>query len=296
MAKGNGDDLIAQSKSSKYYAPQRASAAKLIDPGFLTEPAAASKRERPKGVEGAAIQAGKGGRPFAAGTQGAEPQRFAKGGEVHSDEAQDKALFSKMLAKEEKGEPEGKACGGRMAKGGRPKMNLHLKEGALHKQMGVPEGKKIPAGRLESASNSSNPLTRKRAQFAINAKKWKHKDGGSIKAHAKSPAEATDGSAAETGVMKGPSNPMQKYAKGGKAEPKAEAKPRNKVARNPVPPALNAPPMAPAMPPAAPPMGAPPMGGAPGFAVGGVAKIRHGEMTKGQKQTPNKPSGWNAYK
>jgi hypothetical protein len=38
--------------------------------------------------------------------------------------------------------------------------------GALHEQLGVPQGKTIPAGKLEKATHSSNPLLRKRANFA----------------------------------------------------------------------------------------------------------------------------------
>lgn len=47
-----------------------------------------------------------------------------------------------------------------------------LKKGALHKTMGIPQGKKIPAKALKAEANSDSALTRKRAQFAINAKKW----------------------------------------------------------------------------------------------------------------------------
>jgi hypothetical protein len=38
--------------------------------------------------------------------------------------------------------------------------------GALHKDLGVPEGEKIPAAKLNAATKSSNPKTRKRAQLA----------------------------------------------------------------------------------------------------------------------------------
>lgn len=51
-------------------------------------------------------------------------------------------------------------------------MNLNLKEGALHKALGVKSDKKIPEGKLESALGSKSPLMRKRAQFAENASKW----------------------------------------------------------------------------------------------------------------------------
>ena len=39
---------------------------------------------------------------------------YAKGGAVHSDEKEDKALFEKMIAKHEKSEPKERAKGGRV--------------------------------------------------------------------------------------------------------------------------------------------------------------------------------------
>ena len=39
-------------------------------------------------------------------------------------------------------------------------------KGALHKALGVPEGKKIPEKKLEKAEHSKNSLTRKRANLA----------------------------------------------------------------------------------------------------------------------------------
>ena len=38
--------------------------------------------------------------------------------------------------------------------------------GALHKELGVPKGKKIPEKKLEAAAHSRNPKERKRAQLA----------------------------------------------------------------------------------------------------------------------------------
>jgi hypothetical protein len=38
--------------------------------------------------------------------------------------------------------------------------------GALHRELGVPEGKKIPAAKLEKAEHSKNPTERKRANLA----------------------------------------------------------------------------------------------------------------------------------
>jgi hypothetical protein len=43
-----------------------------------------------------------------------------------------------------------------------------IKKGALHAQMGIPQGQKIGRARLEQAKNSSSPQERKRANFALN--------------------------------------------------------------------------------------------------------------------------------
>lgn len=60
--------------------------------------------------------------------------------------------------------------------GGRTKGFLsNLKKGALHKEMGVKAGEKIPAKKLEKAAHSDNPLLKKRAVFAENARHWKKK-------------------------------------------------------------------------------------------------------------------------
>jgi hypothetical protein len=44
----------------------------------------------------------------------------------------------------------------------------------LHKSLGVPEGEKIPAKKLEKAENSSNPKLAKRARLAETLKKMHH--------------------------------------------------------------------------------------------------------------------------
>ena len=62
----------------------------------------------------------------------------------------------------------------RLAGGGRPPMKLNLKKGALHRQMGISQDEPIPAKKLAKAANSDDETLRKRAQFAINAKKWHH--------------------------------------------------------------------------------------------------------------------------
>jgi len=61
-------------------------------------------------------------------------------------------------------------------------MAIHIKKshkGLLHKNLGVPAGKKIPASKLKIKSTDSEAV-RKRKQFAINAKKFKHEDGGKV--------------------------------------------------------------------------------------------------------------------
>ena len=44
--------------------------------------------------------------------------------------------------------------------------NMHMKKGALHRELNVPEGKKIPQKKIEKAENSKNPTERKRAMLA----------------------------------------------------------------------------------------------------------------------------------
>lgn len=38
--------------------------------------------------------------------------------------------------------------------------------GGLHESLGVPKGKKIPASKIESATHSKNPKTRRQANLA----------------------------------------------------------------------------------------------------------------------------------
>src|SRR5579864_2029590 len=69
-----------------------------------------------------------------------------------------------------------------MAKGGKtPNFLEGLKKGALHRELGVPQGDKIPSGKIEKATHSDNETLRKRAQFAENARHWNHKaEGGEV--------------------------------------------------------------------------------------------------------------------
>lgn len=50
-----------------------------------------------------------------------------------------------------------------------------MKKGALHKELHVPEGKKIPEAKLQKAEHSKNPTERKRAVLAETLKKMKKK-------------------------------------------------------------------------------------------------------------------------
>ncbi len=40
--------------------------------------------------------------------------------------------------------------------------------GLLHEKLGIPEGNKIPLGRLMAAKKSKSPALRKEANFAVN--------------------------------------------------------------------------------------------------------------------------------
>lgn len=46
--------------------------------------------------------------------------------------------------------------------------------GLLHKEVGVKRGKKLTVAQEEKAAHSKNPAERKRADFALAARKWKH--------------------------------------------------------------------------------------------------------------------------
>ena len=52
--------------------------------------------------------------------------------------------------------------------------------GKLRKAAGTKKGQKIPVSKLKKMKNSSNPKTRRRATFALNARRW-NKSGGKRK-------------------------------------------------------------------------------------------------------------------
>lgn len=47
--------------------------------------------------------------------------------------------------------------------------------GKLRKSTGTKKGQKIPVSKLQKMKRSKNPKTRKRATFALNARKWRKK-------------------------------------------------------------------------------------------------------------------------
>jgi len=98
------------------------------------------------------------------------------GGKVHADEAQDRKLIHDMGCKC------GKCSGGRVgrASGGGNWIAGAIKHpGALHKELHVPQGEKIPAKKLAKAANSDNPKLAKRAHLAETLKKMHKASGGS---------------------------------------------------------------------------------------------------------------------
>ena len=62
-----------------------------------------------------------------------------------------------------------------LASGGRTK-DFHPggEKGKLHREMGIPEGQKIPADKLRKATHSKDPEIRRDAIRAETMKKWKH--------------------------------------------------------------------------------------------------------------------------
>ena len=58
------------------------------------------------------------------------------------------------------------------------KVQFHLKEGALHKEIGAKAGTKIPLSKLEhekaTAKKTGNTKLEERVQFAINARSFHH--------------------------------------------------------------------------------------------------------------------------
>ena len=55
-------------------------------------------------------------------------------------------------------------------------MTIKIKHpGLLHQKLGIKPGQPIPESKLVKAEHSKSSAERKEAQFAINARHWKHK-------------------------------------------------------------------------------------------------------------------------
>jgi uncharacterized protein YegP (UPF0339 family) len=57
------------------------------------------------------------------------------------------------------------------------KSKIHIKKanrGKLRHGLKAKKGHTIPVAKLQKAKHSSDPAVRKRATFALNARKWKH--------------------------------------------------------------------------------------------------------------------------
>jgi hypothetical protein len=178
----------------------------------------------------------------------------------HADEAADKALIRKMVKSSDL-KPKARAAGGKA----KWIQDAVKHPGALHREMHVPEGHKIPEKKLEKAAHSDNPKLAKRARLAETLKRMHHADGGEVKG-----ANSTGGSRPTGGRIA-----RKEGGRAGKgkmnvniviAQPKPEMQPPMAPPAMPPRPAAPIPvstPM-PAMPPAG--MGAPampPMGAAP---------------------------------
>ena len=164
-----------------------------------------------------------------------------------------------------------KCSGGRVARaaGGGNWIKGAIKHpGALHKELGVAEGKKIPAKKLEKAAHSSNPTLAKRANLAETLKKMPHKaHGGKVPGNDEiTGARPTGGrlAKADGGAAKGKKGAVNIIIAVGGHKPDAAVGPGGP----PMAPPGGAPhPIVP--PPSMPPpsmggAGGPPTGGAPG--------------------------------
>lgn len=60
--------------------------------------------------------------------------------------------------------------------------------GGLHKALGIPQGKKIPKGKIAKAAHSSNPHLAKMANLAKTFAKFRpHAHGGEVEGEASAP-------------------------------------------------------------------------------------------------------------
>lgn len=110
----------------------------------------------------------------------------------------------------------------------------HIKkshQGSYRKQTGTPEGKDIPISREKKDIHSKNPRTRRKAQFALNARKW-HKGGKKVKVESTGSIAVGTGASRPTRVAP-EKHDEKKYGAGAKLQKVgyAKSKPRKKVSR-----------------------------------------------------------------
>lgn len=92
---------------------------------------------------------------------------------LENERAEKSANLSTALDRKKRAESEtGGYKKGGMAKGGNWIAGAVKNKGALHRDLGVPEGKKIPESKLNAAMHSSNPKTAKRARLAKTLKSF----------------------------------------------------------------------------------------------------------------------------
>lgn len=63
-----------------------------------------------------------------------------------------------------------------MARGRKRKSGIKIKkskQGSLRRSTGTKKGKKIPVSKLRRLKKSGTPAQKKKANFALNARKWK---------------------------------------------------------------------------------------------------------------------------
>jgi hypothetical protein len=215
---------------------------------------------------------------------------YKKGGAAgHEDIEADKSLIRKMVKAEAR---TGKAEGG-----GKWIQKAIKHPGALHKQLGVPAGEKIPSKKLAKAAHSENPKLARRARLAQTLKKLHKAKGGEVDGNYEGGTRPTGGRIARaTGgkAGKGKMNVNINIIPGGRDQGMGQG--MMPPAMPPVPPRAAPVPMPPMMPgmPAGMPAGMPPMmPGMPAAAMAGMPPMGRPPVP-GMPAMPRK-SGGRAY-
>jgi hypothetical protein len=203
---------------------------------------------------------------------------YKKGGAAgHEDVEADKALIRRMVkAKARTGKAEG---------GGKWIQKAIKHPGALHKQLGVPAGEKIPSKKLAKAAHSENPKLARRARLAQTLKGLHKARGGEVEGNYEGGTRPTGGRIARAAGGKTGKGKMNvniniipgRHDQGmgqGMMPPTPPMPPRGTPVPPPMPPMMPGmmpPGMPPGMPMGAmppgmmPPAAMPPMGRAPGM-------------------------------